>query len=149
MARPSRVELQGEVDGRREQLFELVSSTDGLRRWLDDAEVQPTLGSPCRFRLSEAVAVGRVLAVAPPQHVSYSWDWESEPLPAPSVVAFDLIDHGRRTHLTLRHVGLHDEAQLQLHESLWRHWFWRLLEAARRPREEMATQEDKPPSGVA
>ncbi|CAN5820904.1 hypothetical protein BH23CHL8_BH23CHL8_17330 [soil metagenome] len=136
MAGRSRVELQAEVDGRREALFELVSTSTGLRRWLDDADVQPARGSACRFRLAGGVAVGRVLAVAAPQHVSYSWDWEAEPLAEPSVVAFDLIDHGRRTHFTLRHVGFHDEAQLQLHEALWRHWFGRLLEAAARPQEE-------------
>jgi uncharacterized protein YndB with AHSA1/START domain len=130
MARTSRVELQAEVDGRRETLFGLVSTSAGLRRWLDDADVRPERGSACRWRLAGATAHGKVLAVAPPQHVSYSWDWEAEPLAEPSVVAFDLIDHGRRTHLTLRHVGLHDEAQLELHEALWRHWFARLLEAA-------------------
>lgn len=130
MSRRSRVELQAEVDGRREALFELVSTSAGLRRWLDDADVRPERGSACWWQLGDARARGKVLSVAPPQHVSYAWDWEAEPLAEPSVLAFDLIDHGRRTHLTLRHVGFHDEAQLQLHEELWRHWFARLLRAA-------------------
>lgn len=142
MAARIRVELQAEVDVRRERLFELVSTSAGLRRWLDDAEVRPATGAACRFRLADAVALGRVLSIAPPQHVSYSWDWEAEPLADPSVVAFDLIDHGRRTHLTLRHVGLHDEDQLRLHEELWRHWFGRLLDAARR-------SDDAAPEGAA
>jgi uncharacterized protein YndB with AHSA1/START domain len=126
-----RVELQAEVDGRRADLFALVSSVDGLRRWLDDAEFEPTVGRPCRFVLGEAVAVGKVLAVSVPQHVSVSWDWEDEPLGTPTVVAFDLIDHGKRTHLTLRHVGLADRGQRELHEAMWRHWFGRLVAECR------------------
>jgi uncharacterized protein YndB with AHSA1/START domain len=126
-----RVELQAEVDGRRADLFALVSTADGLRRWLDDAEFEPSVGSPCRFVLGDAVAVGKVLAVAAPQHVSVTWDWEGEPLGSPSVVAFDLIDHGKRTHVTLRHVGLADRAQRELHDAMWRVWFARLIEATR------------------
>ena len=126
-----RVELQAEVDGRRADLFALVSTADGLRRWLDDAEFDATVGKPCRFVLGDAVAVGKVLAVARPQHVSVTWDWEGEPLGTPMVVAFDLIDHGKRTHLTLRHVGLADHDQRELHEAMWGHWFGRLVEACR------------------
>ena len=131
MVAAPRVELQAEVDGRRADLFALVSTADGLRRWLDDAELEPTVGRPCRFVLGDAVAVGKVLAVSAPQHVSVSWDWEGEPLGAPSVVAFDLIDHGKRTHLTLRHVGLADRGQRELHDAMWRHWFGRLVTACR------------------
>ena len=125
-----RVELQAEVDGRRADLFELVSSAGGFRRWLDEAEFEPAVGKPCRFVLGDAIAVGKVLAISAPQHVSMTWDWEGEPLGAPSVVAFDLIDHGKRTHMTLRHVGLADRAQRELHDAMWRHWFGRLVEAA-------------------
>jgi uncharacterized protein YndB with AHSA1/START domain len=125
-----RVELQAEVDGRRADLFTLVSSTDGFRRWLDDAAFEPNLGSPCRFVLGDAVAIGKVLAISVPQHVSMTWDWEGEPLGSPSVVAFDLIDHGKRTHVTLRHVGLADRDQRELHDAMWRHWFGRLIDAA-------------------
>jgi uncharacterized protein YndB with AHSA1/START domain len=130
VAAAPRVELQAEVDGRRVDLFALVATADGLRRWLDDAEFEPTNGSPCRFVLGDAEAVGKVLAVSPPQHVSMAWDWKGEPLGSPSVVAFDLIDHGRRTHLTLRHVGLADRAQRELHDAMWRVWFRRLVDAA-------------------
>ena len=125
-----RVELQAEVDGRRADLFALVSSADGFRRWLDEAEFEPTVGKPCRFVLGDAIAVGKVLAISAPQHVSMTWDWEGEPLGSPSVVAFDLIDHGKRTHMTLRHVGLADRDQRELHDAMWRHWFGRLVEAA-------------------
>ena len=126
----ARVELQAEVGRRRDQLFELVSTPVGLCRWLDDAQMEAVAGADARFVLADAVAVGAVLAVSPPQHISFSWDWEAEPLGAPSVVAFDLVDHGARSHLTLRHVGLGSGAQLQLHEALWQHWFGRLVRAA-------------------
>lgn len=126
-----RVELQAEVDRRRDELFALVSTSEGLHRWLDEAEVEPSVGAGVRIRLADAVAVGTVVAVDPPQHISYAWDWELAPLGKASVLAFDLIDHGRRTHLTLRHVGLPPGQQLRLHEDMWRYWFARLVRAAR------------------
>jgi uncharacterized protein YndB with AHSA1/START domain len=134
MVAAPRVELQAEVDGRRADLFALVSSANGFRRWLDDAEFEPKVGSACRFVMGDAIAVGQVLAVSAPQHVSMTWDWEGEPLGSPSVVAFDLIDHGKRTHVTLRHVGLADRAQRELHDAMWHHWFGRLVKAAGSPR---------------
>ena len=125
-----RVELQAEVGRHRDQLFELVSTATGLCRWLDDAEMEAVVGSPIRFRLKDAMAVGSVVAVDSPQHISFSWDWEGESLGAASVVAFDLVDHGQRTHLTLRQVGLRGSRQLELHQALWQHWFAKLVAAA-------------------
>jgi uncharacterized protein YndB with AHSA1/START domain len=126
-----RVEHQAEVPGRREELFKLVATSEGLRRWLDGAELSPSVGGAVRLTLRDAVAVGKVLAVDAPQHISWTWDWEGEPLHANTVVAFDLIDHAERTHLTVRHVGFRSRAQQQLHDALWRYWFGRLVRAAR------------------
>jgi len=125
-----RVELQAEVDGHRADLFPLVASAEGLRRWLDGADLDPRPGGRVRLQLREATAVGTVLAVDSPQHLSIAWDWEGEPLGCPSVVAFDLIDHGARTHLTLRHIGFPGRASTELHGALWHHWFARLVSAA-------------------
>ncbi len=129
----TRVELQAEVDAPREAVFALVSSAAGLARWVDAAEFEARVGGAVRLRLREAEVVGKVIALDPPQHVSFSWDYPDEPLGAPSVVAFDAIDHGHRTHLTLRHVGLATARSRDLHEALWRHWFARLVRAATRP----------------
>jgi len=127
-----RVELQAEVSGRRDQLYPLVSTSAGLQHWLDDASIEPRVGGSVRLRLQGAVAFGRVLAIDAPQHVSWTWDWEADPLGAPSVVAFDLIDHAERTHLTVRHVGFVSAAQLELHDAVWRYWFGRLVDEAER-----------------
>jgi uncharacterized protein YndB with AHSA1/START domain len=128
-----RVELQAELVGRREDRFELVASADGMRRWLDEVDFTPEVGKTLRLRLRDAWATGRILALDPPQHISWTWDWEAEPLGVTTVVAFDLIDHGKRTHLTLRHVGFRSRAQLELHDALWRHWFRRLVETTADP----------------
>lgn len=125
-----RVELQAEVDGERELLFPLVASTDGLRTWLDDASLDARLGGGCTIRMHDAVAVGRVTALDPVQHLGLSWDWEAQPLGHATTVAFDLIAHGPRTHLTLRHVGFRGVRQAALHDAMWRYWFARLVEAA-------------------
>lgn len=126
-----RVELQTEVAAHREDVFALLSTPEGLRAWLDDADIEPRVGGQVRLRLRDADAVGTVLALDPPQHISFSWDWIAEPLGRPSVVAFDVIDHGARTHVTLRHVGLPDRSQVELHEEMWRQWLRRFEDAAR------------------
>jgi uncharacterized protein YndB with AHSA1/START domain len=126
-----RVELQTEVAAPRGRVFELVATADGLRRWLDSATLEPRVGGELRVQMRDAQAVGRVLAMDPPQHVSYTWDWPAEPLGATSVVAFDVIDHGTRTWVTLRHVGLPSVAQVELHDQLWRYWLSRFEEACR------------------
>jgi uncharacterized protein YndB with AHSA1/START domain len=127
----ARVELQAEVRRPQGDVFALVSTPQGLRRWLDEADIDLRVGGDVRLRLLQAVAIGKVLAVDAPQHVSMTWDWETQPLGSTSVVAFDLIDHGRRTHLTVRHVGFRSEAQRSLHDAMWRHWFSKLVAAAR------------------
>jgi uncharacterized protein YndB with AHSA1/START domain len=129
MGARDRIELQAEVDAPRASVWRLVATAEGLGRWLDEAELEPRPGADFRFRLLDAEAVGQVIAVDPPQHISLRWSWRDEPA-AQSVVAFDAIDHGARTHLTLRHVGLRDSRQLELHEALWSHWFPRLCRAA-------------------
>ena len=121
------VELQGEVRAHRDAIWPLLSTRDGLARWLDGAEFEARVGAPIRLRLADATAVGAVLAVDPPQHVSFTFDWEDAPLGQPTVVALDAIDHGEATHVTLRHVGLPGGRQQELHEALWLHWFSRLL----------------------
>ena len=124
-----RVELQAEVEAERQRVFQLVSTPDGLSTWTDGAELDARVGGPLRLRLREAVGEGSVLALDPPQHISFAWTWEGEPEHR-TILAFDAIDHGSRTHLTLRHVGLRDRRELEVHEALWRHWFDRLVDVA-------------------
>jgi uncharacterized protein YndB with AHSA1/START domain len=126
----ARVELQAEIDAPRQVVFDLVASAEGLARWLDEAEFEPRPGGAVRLRLLDADVVGKVVAIDAPQHVSFSWDYPAEPLAAPSVVAFDAISHGHRTHLTLRHVGLASRRSRDDHEALWRFWFPRLVATA-------------------
>lgn len=134
-----RVELQTEVDARRVDVFGLLSTPDGLRRWLDGAEIEPQVGGSVRLLLREAEAHGTVLAFDPPQHIGFTFDWVDEPLGRASVVAFDVIDHGARAHVTLRHVGLPTRALVELHEHLWRHWLRRFEDAARTLTEKVET----------
>ena len=125
-----RVELQREIDAEREHVFGLVATQSGLQSWLDDAQLDARVGGEVRLKLRDAVAVGKVLALNPPQHISFTWQWEADGGSA-GVVAFDAIDHGARTHLTVRHVGLRDRASVAEHEELWRYWLARLVRVAR------------------
>jgi uncharacterized protein YndB with AHSA1/START domain len=126
-----RVELQTEVEAPRSLVFPLFATADGLRLWLDSATLDARVGGELRAKLRDAQAVGRVVALDPPQHISFAWDWVAQPLGAQSIVAFDAIDHGTRTWVTLRHVGLRSDAQVRLHEDVWRYWLARFVEATR------------------
>jgi len=126
-----RVEIQAELDAPRTAVFELMATAEGLGRWLDEAALEPRVGGAVEVRMSEATARGEVLSLQPLQHISFTWDWLDEPLGTTSVVAFDAIDHGARTHVTIRHVGLPGPRQVELHTALWEHWLGRLVAAAR------------------
>lgn len=129
-----RVELQAELDARRDVVYPLLATAEGLARWLDAAELEPRVGGHVRVRLRDAEASGEVLAIDPPQHISFTWEWSGQSRGAPGVVAFDAIDHGERTHVTLRHVGLPSRAEIELHDQMWRFWLERLVQAiVRRP----------------
>jgi uncharacterized protein YndB with AHSA1/START domain len=124
-----RVELQLEVDAPRSAVYELFATEVGLRRWLDAAQLEPRVGGALNVRLRDASATGKVLALDPPQHASFTWEWAGDTGAPPMVVAFDAIDHGARTHVTLRHVGLRTRAEHDLHMELWRHWLARFAQA--------------------
>ncbi|MGH2467319.1 MAG: SRPBCC family protein [Candidatus Limnocylindrales bacterium] len=125
-----RVELQAELGLARPRVWPLLATAAGLARWLDGAELEASVGGAVRLRLLEATVAGTVLAFDPPQHLSFTWDYPDDPLGYPTVVAFDAIEHGPRTHLTVRHVGFRSERQRLLHDALWRVWFERLRAAA-------------------
>jgi uncharacterized protein YndB with AHSA1/START domain len=124
-----RVELQTEVAVARDLVFPLFATADGLRRWLDAADLDARVGGKLRVTMRDAQAVGRVIALDPPQHISFEWDWVDRPLGRPSVVAFDVIDHGERTWVTVRQVGLPMPEQVRVHEEMWRYWLRRFEEA--------------------
>lgn len=130
-----RVEQQLEVDAAREDVFELFATAEGLGRWLDAVDLEPRVGGAVRVRMRDATATGTVLALDAPQHISFTWEWVGQRWAAPSVVAFDAIDHGTRTHVTLRHVGLPSAAEVELHSELWRHWLDRFAAAVQSPAE--------------
>ena len=135
-----RVELQSEVDAPRELVFPLLATGEGLAKWLDWAEVDARVGGAVRAQLRDAVGGGEILSLQPPQHISFTWDWEGAPLGRLSVVAFDAIDHGARTHVTIRHVGLPSPRQVELHEEMWRYWRDRFEAACKQlPRKVEAT----------
>ena len=81
----ARVELQAEIDAPREVVFALVSTGDGLARWLDSASIEERAGGAVRLRLLDAEVAGKVVALDAPQHISFTWDYPAEPLASPSV----------------------------------------------------------------
>ncbi|HEV8544754.1 MAG TPA: SRPBCC domain-containing protein, partial [Candidatus Limnocylindrales bacterium] len=60
-----RVELQSEVRAPRELVFGLLSTAEGLARWLDSADLEPRVGGAIRIQMRDAVATGTVLSLQP------------------------------------------------------------------------------------
>ena len=76
------------------------------------------------FRLDvdgEHIASGTIEAVDPPHRVVLTWGWEgSEDVPPGSTtVEITLEARGRETLLRLRHTGLPNEAQRDVHAAGW------------------------------
>ncbi len=124
------VELQAEIHAGRDIIWPLLSTSDGLGRWLGATEIPRSVGGPVRLTIASAAAHGVLLALDPPQHVSFTFDWDEASVGGVTVVALDAIDHGATTHLTLRHVGLPAGRERDRHAALWREQFGRLVRVA-------------------
>ena len=107
-----------------------------------EAELDPRPGGIFRVTQtgkSRVVARGEYVEVDPPRRIVFTWGWEQiEGLPAEmhgllpgtSTVEVDLVADGEGTILRLRHSGLRDEADRQVHVTGWKMTLDRLKKAA-------------------
>lgn len=93
-----------------ERVWEALTTSSGLERWLMKNDFQAELGRDCEFRFCapdsgvESVVRVRVEALEPPRFMK--WRWRNEGQSSDTTVTFELEDTGNGTLLRLRHEGV-------------------------------------------
>ncbi len=126
------VEVRVRLDAVPEVVFGFLTREDRYIRWQGvKASLDPRRGGVYRVWMEQgAVASGEFVEVEPNRRVVFTWGWEGDPAvpPGSTTVEIDLAPDGDGTLLTLRHLGLPDEASAAMHEEGWRMFTARLAE---------------------
>jgi uncharacterized protein YndB with AHSA1/START domain len=126
------IEIERRIAARPETVFSYFTDPRRFVEWQGfDAELDPRPGGVFRVTAtgrSRVVARGEFLEVDPPNRVVFTWGWEQvEGLPAgmagldpgSSTVEVVLVADGDGTLVRLRHSGLPDEAEREVHTYGW------------------------------
>lgn len=110
------LKLQISVNADKQAVFFFISDPDQINRYFGrNAVVEPRVGG----RFSYGWELGgpvEILAIDPPNRLSYSWDYEGEPS---TVVTWSLEGSGGSTTITLSHSGFGDEARQDAYRAGW------------------------------
>jgi len=100
------VQLGIGIDAPREAVFHALMTPEDLNRYFaTNATVEPYVGGRYGFGWGIGGPV-KILELAPPEKLAYSWDFENEPH---TVVTWTLENSGGSTWLTLVHSGFGPE----------------------------------------
>ena len=135
------------VAARPETVFTYFTDPAKLTQWMGtQATLDPRPGGICRIAFDPSAArvaalageapvsgpvgvmSGEFIEVDPPNHISFSWGWEDEPLQVPprsSLVEVSLTPDGDETLVRLVHRRL-PSAALDFHRAGWEHYLARL-----------------------
>ncbi|HWM64209.1 MAG TPA: SRPBCC family protein [Solirubrobacterales bacterium] len=125
------VEREVRVRARPETIFPFFTDPELMVRWMgSSAEVEPSPGGIFRVEVSGSyVARGEYVEVSPPDHVVFTWGWESEDSPVrpgSSTVEVTLRPDGEETLVRLVHRDLPSEDSAGAHGRGWDHYLDRL-----------------------
>jgi uncharacterized protein YndB with AHSA1/START domain len=86
-------------------VWEALTSSDALGRWLTRASIEPRLGGEARFDFGDGPVTAVVTVWEPPRALAYRWPF---PEHGAGHIAWTLeaIDRGTATRLVLEHTGL-------------------------------------------
>jgi uncharacterized protein YndB with AHSA1/START domain len=86
-------------------VWEALTSSDALGRWLATASIEPRVGGEARFDFGEGPVAGAVTVWDPPHALAYRWPFPED---GSGHVAWALepVDAGTATRLVLEHTGL-------------------------------------------
>lgn len=130
------VTLEVRIDARPETVFPYFTDPEKMIAWMGtSARLDARTGGVYRVDVTPgASAEGEYVEVDPPRRVVFSWGWRAgtgHPVgPGESTVEVDLIPDGGGTIVRLRHKGLPDDEQRELHADGWNHFLPRLQIAA-------------------
>ena len=108
------IQLDGELSTARferilahppQDVWEALTSTEALERWLMTSSIEPRVGGVAAFDVGEGFVNGVVTMWEPPRTLGYSWPF---PADGQAHVSWSLepMDDGRATRLVLEHTGL-------------------------------------------
>jgi uncharacterized protein YndB with AHSA1/START domain len=128
------VEYELEIDAPPAIVYELLTTVDGLKRWIAaDAVVEPVPGGILRWTHENgATMLGRFVELDPPRRLVFSYGWEGDLMglpPEASTVDIQLEPSGTGTLLRLAHRGVPPDAADD-HRRGWIHFLGRLRDAA-------------------
>src|SRR5687767_7050159 len=73
---PHRFEVELEVPGTPEQVWQAIASAQGITSWMAPAELDPRVGGAVKFEMGpDAASHGRVTAFEPSHRLVYEEDW--------------------------------------------------------------------------
>jgi uncharacterized protein YndB with AHSA1/START domain len=124
------VEVETRIDAPPDVVFEYFTDAKKYIRWMGvGADLDPRPDG--EFTLSAPgghTAAGRYLTVDPPRRLTFTWGWEGSPdvPPGSSTVEVTLVPDGDGTIVRLRHSGLPNDQQREMHGQGWRRYLSRL-----------------------
>jgi uncharacterized protein YndB with AHSA1/START domain len=124
------VEVETRVEAPPEVVFEYFTDPKKYVRWMGvDADLDPrpegeyTLTMPAGH-----TATGRYLLVDPPRRLTFTFGWNDSPdvPPGSSRVEVTFVPDGEATIVRLRHSGLPNDQQREMHRQGWTQYLGRL-----------------------
>ncbi len=125
------LEKEVRIAARPETVFQYLVDPQRMMMWMGvEATLDPRPGGVYRVNVTGSeFASGEFVEVVPHSRVVYTWGWEGDGSvvpPGSSTVEIDLTSDGDGTVLRIRHSGLPDKEQRDLHSMGWEHYFERL-----------------------
>lgn len=88
-------------DARIDRVWAMLTTPDGLERWLSPANLDLRVGGQIDLDFGEeGLAGGAITDLQPPVVLEYHWQFPGEP---DSIIRFELEDLGSQTRLRLHH----------------------------------------------
>lgn len=137
----SALEIRRTFDAPRERVFAALTQPEILRQWfcptdmtVTEVEFVARVGEPFVVKMREpdgSIDTGRgvVREVAPPERLSYTWQWSwdngEDPSPE-TLITIELRERDGKTDMTFRHEGFLTEKSRDGHEHGWNQVFDKL-----------------------
>jgi uncharacterized protein YndB with AHSA1/START domain len=123
------------LDAPRAEVYRLLTTADGLLRWMAmEAVAEPVPGGRLQWTHENgATMVGRFLELEPPRRLVFAYGWRDDLMGVPpesTTVEIELEEADGRTTLSLVHRGL-SHAVMEEHRLGWEFFSLRLREAVR------------------
>jgi uncharacterized protein YndB with AHSA1/START domain len=130
-AAPPTLEVRRTIRAPRQRVFDAWTQAEELKRWhapgpmtVSLAEIDLRVGGAFRIHMvapsgEEHRVVGTYREVDPPNHLRYTWQWETGTDATVSTVTIDFVERGSETEVILTHVDLSREEARVSHLQGW------------------------------